>query len=244
MFGKKLVGTLGAGLAALGVAVAAAPAQAATFTVNTADNGGPGSLRSAINAAEAHPAARQDRVRDPRPRRAHDRARPRPAGPHAAAHDQGLLAAGRRTGDRHRRATPKIVIDADNAERGLDIAGDEIEIRGLVVKNAEEAGIRVEGTTTSSPATTSAPTPPATRAGRTADTASTVVGRNNVIGGDEPTDRNVISSNLDARSPSPTAPGNIVEGNRIGTNAAGTAGLGGSHGRHRSRARARPCATT
>ena len=52
MFGRKLVGSLGAGVAALGIAATAAPAQAATFTVNNADNSGPGSLRSAINTAE------------------------------------------------------------------------------------------------------------------------------------------------------------------------------------------------
>ena len=42
-------------------------------------------------------------------------------------------------------AEPKVVIDAANVARGLDIGGDEIEIRGLVVKNAQEDGIVVDG---------------------------------------------------------------------------------------------------
>ena len=52
MFSRKQVGSFGAGVAALGIAATAGPAQAATFPVNNAESSGPGSLRSAILAAE------------------------------------------------------------------------------------------------------------------------------------------------------------------------------------------------
>ena len=51
MYSKKLIGTVGAGIFALGIAASAAPAQAATFTVNNTNDSGGGSLRSQINAA-------------------------------------------------------------------------------------------------------------------------------------------------------------------------------------------------
>ena len=51
MFSKKLIGTLGAGIFALGIAASAAPAQAATFTVNNTNDSGGGSLRSADQRA-------------------------------------------------------------------------------------------------------------------------------------------------------------------------------------------------
>ena len=103
MFNKKLAGTLGAGIFALGIAASAAPAQAATFTVNNANNNGAGSLRSAINAANG--TAASDEI---------DFAIPG-AGMHTisldnrlpvitqAGHDRRLLAAGRRAGDRAAR---------------------------------------------------------------------------------------------------------------------------------------------
>ena len=58
----------------------------------------------------------------------------------------------------------------------------------------------------------------------------TVVGQDNVIGGDDPEERNVISSNLGAEINVADGTGNLIEGNRIGTNAAGRAGIGGATG--------------
>ena len=75
MFSKKLIGTLGAGIFALGMAASAAPAQAAIFAVNNTNNAGGGSLRSAINAANGTAAADEIRFDDPRRGSARDRAR-------------------------------------------------------------------------------------------------------------------------------------------------------------------------
>ena len=75
MYSKKLIGTLGAGIFALGIAASAAPAQAADFAVNNTNDNGGGSLRSAINGANGTAVAGRDPVRDSRQRRAHDLAR-------------------------------------------------------------------------------------------------------------------------------------------------------------------------
>ena len=100
MFSKKLIGTLGAGIFALGIAASAAPAQAATFTVNTTNNNGGGSLRSQINAANLTAAKDQILFDIPGEQPAHDLARHRPAGRHAAGGDPRLLAAGLLAGER------------------------------------------------------------------------------------------------------------------------------------------------
>src|SRR5439155_15920820 len=62
-----------------------------------------------------------------------------------------------------------------------------------------------------------------------------VSGANNTIGGTDPADRNVISGNrvIGAEIRLNSATGNVVHGNFIGTNAAGTAALGGGVGRER-----------
>jgi hypothetical protein len=49
-----------------------------------------------------------------------------------------------------------------------------------------------------------------------------------VVGGSNPADRNVISGNYYAQVMIDSYPGNAVEGNRIGTNATGTAAVSSS----------------
>ena len=230
MLGKRLVGTLGAGLAALAVAASAAPAQAATFTVNTTDSSGPGSLRSAINAAEG--TLRRDKIEFAIPG----------DGVHTIVLDRdlpvltrpltikGYSQAGAEPATETAVATPTIVIDADNAERGLDIGGDEMDIRGLVVRGADDAGIRVEGHDNVIAGNHIGTNAAGTVARPNFGDGVTVVGRDNVIGGDAPAERNVISGNLDAEVVVTDGSGNVIEGNRIGTNAAGGAGIGSSLG--------------
>ena len=230
MLSKTLAGTLGAGLLALGVATSAAPAQAATFTVNTTDNGGPGSLRSAILAAED--TLRRDRIEFAIPGN----------GVHTIALDtdlpvltrpltiKGYSQNGSSPATGTTAAAPKIVIDAANALRGLDVGGDEMEIRGLVVKNAEAAGIFVEGRENVIAGNHVGTNAAGTAARGNGGDGITVVGRDNVIGGSDPEDRNVISGNLGGEVAVTDGTGNVIEGNRIGTNAAGTAGFGGAVG--------------
>jgi hypothetical protein len=170
MFGRKLVGSLGAGVVALGIAAAAAPAQAATFTVYNTDSWGKGSLRTAMSAAEVTDTRDEILFEIPG------------EGVHTIALDvalpviskpltiDGYSQLGANPATEDSPAEPKIVIDAANVARGLDVAGDDIEIRGLVVKNAQEDGIVVDGARTPLPATTSAPMPPARTRGRTTGT--------------------------------------------------------------------------
>ena len=101
MFNKKLAGALGAGIFVLGIAASAAPAQAATFTVNNAQQ------RPRI-ATQPDQRREPDRGRDqilfdiPGAART-DHARHRPAGRHAAGGDPRLLAAGRLAATPRRR---------------------------------------------------------------------------------------------------------------------------------------------
>jgi trimeric autotransporter adhesin len=229
MFGRKLVGSLGAGVVALGIAAAAAPAQAATFTVYNTDSWGKGSLRTAMSAAEVTDTRDEILFEIPG------------EGVHTIALDvalpviskpltiDGYSQLGANPATEDSPAEPKIVIDAANVARGLDVGGDDIEIRGLVVKNAQEDGIVVDGR-----ANTIAGNHIGTNA--TGDDARpndryavSVAGGDNVIGGPDPEDRNVISGSL-FQVIVTDGSGNVVEGNRIGTNAAGTARLSGGTG--------------
>ena len=119
MFSKKLIGTFGAGIFALGIAASAAPAQAAQFAVNNINDAGGGSLRSAINGANG--TAVTDEIRFAIPGN----------GVHviSLANDlpaitnpvviRGYSQSGSSMATPNSAANPTIVIDATNAVRGF-----------------------------------------------------------------------------------------------------------------------------
>src|SRR5690349_15957620 len=124
-------GALAAGLAMAGLAVPSA--QAATFAVNNTNNSGAGSLRSAINAAEG--TAAPDVIRFAIPG----------AGPHTITLTsslpvitrpltiRGYSQAGSAAPTANTPADIRIVLDASAVARGLDIGGDDVEVRGLKI---------------------------------------------------------------------------------------------------------------
>ena len=142
MFSKTITGALGAGLLALG---AAAPAHAATFTVINTNNAGAGSLRSAINAANQ--AASQDSIRFAIAGMGVHTITPVTSLPVITqpVSIKGYSQPGSSPAAAGVPAVPTIVIDASNVLRGIDIGGDDIEVRGLVVRDAQADGIFVEG---------------------------------------------------------------------------------------------------
>jgi parallel beta-helix repeat protein len=230
MFSRKLAGTLGAGIAALGIAAAASPAQAATFTVNNAGDSGGGSLRSAINAAED--TNRRDEILFEIPGNGQhvihlDTELPTITKPLVI---RGYSQPGADPATEDAPATPKIVIDAGNVNRGLDIGGDDVEVRGLVVRDAQADGIFVEGSgiviAGNHIGTDAAGDDPRPNAGF----GVSVSGSGNIIGGPEPEDGNVISGNSEGQVHVTDGTGHVVEGNRLGTDATGRRGLGGPVG--------------
>jgi parallel beta-helix repeat protein len=229
MFSRILPAMLGAGIVALGVAASDVPAQAATFTVINTNDAGAGSLRSAMLAARQLPT--QDEIKFAIPGN----------GPHTITPAttlpvitqpvaiRGYSQPGAAAATANDPAEPKIVIDAINAGRGFDIGGDGIEIRGFVIQRAPGTGIFVEGNENVVAGNFIGTDVTGTAALPNGDYGVDVVGRDNVIGGPDPAGRNVISGNpVEVRVE--TGTGNEIQGNRIGTNAAGTAGLGANTG--------------
>jgi hypothetical protein len=127
----------------------------------------------------------------------------------------------------------KVVIDAQNLSVGLDLQGNGSHIRGLVIHSAAVAGstadaIRITGdanrVTGNYLGTGAAGLVPLLN-----DQGVQIDGDNNIVGGTGPAERNVIGADLDCVIVVGGS-GNQILGNRIGTNAAGTAGLGGGAG--------------
>jgi parallel beta-helix repeat protein len=227
MLSRKLTGTLGAGLLALGVA---APAHAATFTVNNTNNNGAGSLRSAMNAAEGTAAA--DTIKFAIPG----------AGVHTIAPTNPLPVLTRPVTIKGysqpgaTEATPttaadlKIVIDAVNVGRGLEIGGDGIEVRGLDIQRAQSDGVYVEGSDNVIAGNHIGTGVNGAVARPNAEYGVHVFATGNQIGGPDAKDRNVISGNGLGEVYVESGTGHVVEGNRLGLTADGTGDLGTSVG--------------
>ena len=221
MFSKKLIGTLGAGIFALGIAASAAPAQAATFTVNTTNNNGGGSLRSQINAANL--TAAKDQILFDIPG----------GSPHTISLATDLPAVTQRVAIRgysqpdSSLANPTVVIEATNAVRGLYLTGDGVEVRGLVINDAQIDGIWATGDDA---------VIAGNYIGTNADGDGTVPngqfgvhidGNNHRVGGPLAYDRNVISGNPLGGVHVHSGTGNVVEGSYFNTDETGTVGFGG-----------------
>jgi hypothetical protein len=230
MLSRKLAGALGAGMLSLGIAAFAAPAQAAIHTVVNTNDAGNGSLRDAIITANQFPNQDQIWFQIPGP------------GPHviSLASDlpfvtqpvaiRGYSEPNASPATAGSAANPSVVIDATNAGSGLRLDGDGIEVRGLVINNAIFDGIWVTGDDNRV-----AGNYLGTNAAGTAPVANGrygvhVDGVDNVVGGSAPGDRNLLSGNLVAGGYVHTGTGNVVEGNYLGTDETGAAGVIGGGG--------------
>ena len=227
MFSKKQIGTLGAGIFAIGIAASAAPAQAANFPVNNTNDSGGGSLRSAINGANGTAVADEIRFAIPG------------NGVHtiSLATDlpaitnplviRGYSQSGSSMATPNSAANPTIVIDATNAVSGLSLTGNGIEVRGLVINDAQADGISVVGddniVTGSYVGTNAAGNAAVPNGGYGVD----IDGDDNRVGGPVVSERNVLSGNGFGGVRVSSGTGNVIEGNYTGTNETGTAGLAG-----------------
>jgi hypothetical protein len=227
MLSKRLTGALGAGIFALGVAASAAPAQAATFAVVNTNDAGAGSLRSAINAANM--TAVRDQITFQIPG----------AGVHtiALAVDlpfvtrpvsiRGYSQPGSSVATAAAAANPTIVIDATNAARGLHITGNDVEVRGLVIQNAQVDGIWATGARARIAGNYIGTTAAGTGVAANAQYGVHIDGDDTVIGGAAIADRNVISGNGFGGVRVHTGADTVLEGSYFGTGELGLAGLGG-----------------
>jgi parallel beta-helix repeat protein len=230
MFSKKLIGTLGAGIFAFGMAASASSAQAAVHTVVNTQNAGNGSLRDAI--ITANQAAGRDQILFDI----------NGGGPHviSLANDLPFV-----TGPTAIRgysepdaspatagvaANPSVVIDASNVTRGLHLTGDGSEVSGLVISNAQTDGIWVTGDDSVVAGNYIGTNAAGNATAPNGEFGVHIDSADNRIGGPAPADRNVISGNFHGGVRVHTGTGNVVEGNYIGTDETGTAGLGNDDG--------------
>lgn len=232
MLSRKLTGTLGAGFVALGIAGFAAPAHATDFEVINTNNGGAGSLRDAIESANQDPASPDAITFKIAGLRLH---RIVLTGPLPMIDDNvtidGYTQGGSVRATETTPALPTIVIDAGQVMQGLDIGGDNVVVRGLTVRDAQVDGIVIEGSNNVVAGNHIGTNAAGTAALPNGDDGVEIIGgQNNLIGGPLPEDRNVISGNPDVGVHVEGSDGHRVEGNYIGTDASGTAGLGGGDG--------------
>jgi hypothetical protein len=211
------------------VATVATPAQAATFRVTNVSDVNAGSLRRAIEAAEAQPD--HDIIRFDIPG----------SGPHKITlvaklpilsepvTIKGYSQLGSVQATSTAPAEPAIEIDAGAAGRGLEIGGDGSEVRGLAIHSAQRENVMIEGHEIVFAGNH-------VGTNRTGDEAADqarqcnvlMYGEDNLIGGPRHADRNVIAGReieicvLDRR--------NEIAGNRIGTSADGRTDLGYGNG--------------
>lgn len=227
MLSFKRAGALAAGLFIL----SAAPASAAEIPVFNTSSSGAGSLRAALNTADdlaghdtivfdipvgnlqpivlntALPEVHSDVTID-------------------GYSQEGAVAAVGTTA-----ADPAIVIDASNVAQGLNIEGSNVEVRGLVIRNATGDGIVLAGSDNVIAGNHIGVNSAGTVVQANADYGVEITGgTNNLIGGPAPEDRNVISGNTLGNVRVEEGNGQRIEGNYLGTNALATAGLGGGDG--------------
>jgi parallel beta-helix repeat protein len=226
MLSKTLAGALGASILALG---GAASAQAATFTVNNTNNSGPGSLRSAINAANGTAAADTIRfaigagVQTITP----TTMLPTLTQP---VKINGYTQPGAAPATATSAAQIKIVLDATNVGRGLDVGGDGMEIRGLDIQRAQDVGIFLEGSDNVVAGNYIGTGVNGSAARPNANYGIQVFAQDNQIGGPNVEDRNVLSGNGLAEVYLDSGTGHVVEGNYIGSDAAGAADISSASG--------------
>jgi len=212
-----------------GIILGGQSAHAAPFSVNNTASSGPGSLRAAINAAEQTRAKDTISFEIPGP------------GPHTIVLASQLPVITRPLlidGYSEDGAVPAtqgaparlmIEIDANNLNRAFDIGGDEIEIRGLAVHSAVIETLFVEGDRNVIAGNHLGTNVAGDALVGGGQRHISVHGADNLIGGAQPADRNVIAGALIQVSVETGA--QQIRNNRIGLTADGSAGLvGGGFG--------------
>jgi parallel beta-helix repeat protein len=228
MFRRTAIGALGAGLLAIG---ATAPAHAANFAVNNTLSAGAGSLRSAITAANGTGAA--DTITFAIPGNGVHTITPIAPLPAITqpVSIQGYTQPGSSAAAPGVPAVPTIVINGVNVVHGLDITGDDSEVRGLVIRDTLGDGIFVSGSRNvlagnylGLNAAGVVGNPNAFHGVHIA------VGTDNVVGGPNDEDRNVIASNPSGEVFVASGDSQRIEGNYLGLNETGAFGIGGGGG--------------
>jgi hypothetical protein len=219
MFRKKLLGAVAAALVALAAGASAAQAQLPpAIQVTKPGNAGPGTLRSAINLANAQPTLSAIEFNLPATATVITPTNDLPAFTAPVVVDGSSQPGGR------------IAIDAINTTRALELATDDSLIQGLVVHDSSNASVsdgiwvtgdgnRLEGNYVGTD------TAGATLGFQNLTTGVLITGTGNVVGGTLPEDGNVIAEAA-GDGVAITGDENIVLGNRLGLPYGG--GLGNS----------------
>lgn len=210
----------------LGALGAPAGAEAATFTVTNANDSGAGSLREAIDDADANGGSDTIEFAIPGPE------------PHVIAlgsqlkiDDPVVLDATTQPGY---GGTPVVILDGSGLasnQNGLRLTGGSITIRGLMIRDCPRNGVRIDTAGGNVLTGNYIGTDGSSDQGNGSDGILIVGQSNNRIGGTTATERNVISGN-DANGIRITdgGTGNQIRGNYIGTDAGGTSAIGNGSG--------------
>jgi len=226
-----------------GVACGATPALAADFTVDTTADAGTGSLRKAI--LDANTASGPDAIKFAIPAAGVQTISvtsdvlPDITGPVTIdGYTQSLATPN--TLSRANGTDSKLLIEVSGPSSGLKLKANDSTVKGLVINCVgnglcPKAGLSIEGANNvvagNFIGTNSAGTGMALNSGRFQDGVLVLTGANNRVGGTAPADRNLLSGNsnagvaVNASNASQTAGGTVIQGNYIGTDAAGTAPL-------------------
>jgi Right handed beta helix region len=226
-----------AGLAALYAFAAPTPGLAAgTITVTNTNSSGSGSLRDAINTSNRRSGKQTIEFSIGSGKQVITPLTDLPQITDKVTID-GYTQPGSSAATASAGASPKILIDGRNLNVGLDIESSKNTVRGLVIQNVPETGVLQaavyigsgsENVIAGNYLGTNAP-----GKGAKGNFIGVLVkgeGSDNVIGGPDPADRNLISANTYGVEIDSVRSGNVVEGNRIGTNAGGTVALSSTAG--------------
>lgn len=238
MLSRRLRGTLAAGLVAAGVAASAAAAHAATtptttFPVTSAADNGAATLREEIKAVNNDKSKNADVIQFKISGGGVHKitlASPLPAITRSNVTIDGYSAqSGAAEATDSAAAKLKVVLDAVNVDEGLEISADNVTVKGLDIQHAQRDGVLAYGTGdviagnyVGTDVTGSVAEP--------GWVGVTVDNSGNTVGGPDPADGNVISSNTHDEVLLEGVGGHHVQGNRIGTDAAGQSAIADSLG--------------
>ena len=203
----------------------------ATFTVTNTGDSGPGSLRAAIEAANASPSADTILFRIPAsdPGFGGGVFTIRPATALPAVQSPTFLDAVSQlalTGNTNPDG-PEIVLDGSSAGRadGLELSGTDSVARGFVIQGFSGAGVRINGNRNRVEGCYLGTNAAGTVGVFNGFGVYVFLGGTNIIGGTQASSRNVITGNAEDGIHLDGAFGTVVLGNLIGTNALGTAAI-------------------
>lgn len=206
-----------------------APTSTHTKTVTNTNNSGPGSLRAAFFKVN-NPALAWDAIAFNIPGAGNHVITPLTNLPPLTAPVviDGYSQPGSSPATSTAVANLDIIIDGSNVNRGVRLTTDESLVQGLVIRdvaNGAGDGLYALGDcNTFAGNYVGVAAGGATAAGNVGEGIE-VIGDGNTVGGADPAQRNVVSAN-GAVGVRVSGQGNLVAGNRIGTNAFGDAALG------------------